>query len=41
MSDADIERYKQGFARPGSMTGALNYYRAIVDSTTWLHTPRR
>ena len=27
-TDECVERYKQAFARPGSMTAALNYYRA-------------
>ena len=31
----DVERYKQAFARPGSLTAVLNYYRAIIDAATW------
>ena len=31
----DVERYKQAFARPGSLTAAINYYRAIIDAATW------
>ena len=27
-TDEQVERYKQAFSRPGSMTAALNYYRA-------------
>ena len=27
-----MERFKQAFSRPGSMTAALNYYRAIIDA---------
>ncbi len=29
-SDADIELYKEALSRPGSLTGAVNYYRANV-----------
>ncbi len=35
IAEEDIERFKQAFARPGSMTAALNYYRAIIDAATW------
>jgi len=29
-TDADIERYVEALARPGALTAALNYYRALV-----------
>ena len=31
----DVERFKQAFARPGSLTAAINYYRAAIDAATW------
>ncbi|BDA47881.1 Epoxide hydrolase 4 [Coccomyxa sp. Obi] len=34
VSDEDLERYKQGFARPGAATATTNYYRAFWDSVT-------
>ncbi|EIE18291.1 alpha/beta-hydrolase [Coccomyxa subellipsoidea C-169] len=34
VSDEDVERYKQGFARPGAATASINYYRAFFDSET-------
>ena len=30
-----MERFKQAFSRPGSMSAALNYYRAVIDAATW------
>lgn len=30
----DIERYKVAFSRPGALTAALNYYRALLDEAT-------
>jgi pimeloyl-ACP methyl ester carboxylesterase len=29
-TDADIERYREAFARPGALTASLNYYRAAA-----------
>ncbi|HEX2189336.1 MAG TPA: alpha/beta hydrolase [Longimicrobiaceae bacterium] len=29
-TDADLERYREAFSRPGALTAALNYYRAFV-----------
>jgi len=31
----DVDRFKQAFSRPGRLTAALNYYRAIIDAATW------
>ena len=31
-TDADVERYKEAFARPGALTASLNYYRAFARS---------
>lgn len=41
ISPEDVERYKQAMARPGSLTAALNYYRAFIDGNTWRKTPGR
>lgn len=30
----ELERYKAAFSRPGSLTAAINYYRASFASTT-------
>ena len=29
-TDEDIERYREAMSQPGALTGALNYYRAVV-----------
>jgi pimeloyl-ACP methyl ester carboxylesterase len=29
-ADADIRRYKRALSRPGALTGAINYYRALL-----------
>jgi pimeloyl-ACP methyl ester carboxylesterase len=29
-TDADLERYREAFARPGALTASLNYYRAAA-----------
>lgn len=35
-STQDIERVKAAVARPGALTGALNYYRAVIaQGTKW------
>lgn len=39
-SDEDVARYKANIAQPGALTAALNYYRAMVDKSTWNPSPR-
>jgi len=34
-TDADIERYKRAFSRPGAMTAAIDYYRALFRRNAW------
>ena len=34
-TDDDIERYRVALARPGALTAALNYYRAMRRPTNW------
>lgn len=29
-TDADIERYKEAFSKPGAATAAVNYYRSVI-----------
>ncbi|EJN58469.1 alpha/beta fold hydrolase [Halogranum rubrum] len=29
-SDADVERYKEAFSKPGAATSAINYYRSVI-----------
>ncbi|SFR91974.1 Pimeloyl-ACP methyl ester carboxylesterase [Halomicrobium zhouii] len=35
-TDEDVERYKRAFARPGVLTAAINYYRALFRRNAWL-----
>jgi pimeloyl-ACP methyl ester carboxylesterase len=34
-SDEDVRRYKEALARPGALTAAVNYYRALFRHRSW------
>ncbi len=40
ISSDDLAHFKANLAQPGALTAALNYYRAMVDASTWNPCPR-
>lgn len=38
-TDADLERYREAFSRPGAATAALNYYRSVIREELKDHLP--